>query len=571
MVEIGGREMDDTTNQSKLSDDDARRWMWACPPEPWRRWIVVFALIALALAVRMTGLDALPPGNWYDEAINGLDALDVLEGRDRPIFFTTEGHPREPAFIYATAATFAVAGVSTWSLRLTAALIGALTVGVFWLMLRRLRGAEVATIAALGLVFFRWHVHFSRTSFRTIMAPLVVCLLVWLLARAIETRRRRDWAMAGATLGFGFYTYLSFRFAPIVLALWFGAMAWSRLRAGSVDWRRHLAGASIALVVALVVFAPLGVDYARHPDHFSGRTGEVSLFDKGLGPGLGAVGQNAIGNGLQFFIPGKGDHVPKHNIPLKPVFDPLSALLFALGLVVCAKRFRSVEEGSSPAWGALALAWLVLMLMGSVFSFGAPNLLRTLAAAPAAIWIWAEGATWTARWVGARWGGRVVRWSLLVVALVIFSVIQTRDYFFVYPKADGVWENFTTGLTELGRQLNENDYASNDIACVPSMMLESPVVRFEAHDVYSSLRPLVLPDAIARDEEFPDADRLILATAYNGLLDELVLQFPRGKIERSFWHPQIGTWAWLYRIPADDLLDIEAARRATGERRNIPN
>ena len=102
-------------------------------------WGITIAWFLAALAVRTVGLDGLPPGDWYDEAINGLDALDVMadvrDGRAPAIFFTTEDHPREPLFIYATAATFSAVGVSTWSLRWTAAWIGALTVAAFWIVL----------------------------------------------------------------------------------------------------------------------------------------------------------------------------------------------------------------------------------------------------------------------------------------------------------------------------------------------------------------------------------------------------------------------------------------------------
>ncbi len=50
-------------------------------------WLALVAIMAGALAVRLWQLDALPPGVYRDEAINGLDALRVIAG-ERPIFFT---------------------------------------------------------------------------------------------------------------------------------------------------------------------------------------------------------------------------------------------------------------------------------------------------------------------------------------------------------------------------------------------------------------------------------------------------------------------------------------------------
>lgn len=565
---------------------------------PARGFLVFFAL---AIVVRTVGLHHIPPGDWYDEAINGLDALSVIdavrEGRAPPIFFATEDHPREPLFIYATAATFLVAGATTWALRWTAAWIGALTVAAFWLMLRRLRGEAVAFVAALGLVFFRWHVHFSRTSFRTIAAPLFLCLLVWAIDRAARGRRARDWALAGVFLGAGFYTYLSFRFVPVLLVLWALAALWrevGRLRnsfqdeeGGPKGWP-HWKGAALGLVVAVVVFAPLGVDYLRHPFHFRGRVDQVSLFDEGLAPGLRAVAQNAVVNVLQFFIPGQGDHVPKHNIPYRAVFDPLNALVFLVGLIFCLWRaFRPPKEpdASASAWPVLALLWLGLMLLGSVFSFGAPNLLRTVAGAPAAIWIWAEGV-WVVALLVKRIAAapvpqgnqtteatrtrRPIRIDLVVATalLVGFGAMQSYEYFILYPKSEGLWSNFNVGETQVGRALRPLDPAK-ETAWIGEKILAHPTVQFESLGAPAA-RPLRLPEALARDPEAPGRDHLILVTMYNQLDRRLGDALPTADIERRFLLPDGRTaWAVLIRVKAADLLSPEAAARRAGPARVV--
>ena len=51
-------------------------------------------IIVIGVVLRIYDITRIPPGLWYDEAINGLDALDVLKNGPR-IFFMTEGHPRE--------------------------------------------------------------------------------------------------------------------------------------------------------------------------------------------------------------------------------------------------------------------------------------------------------------------------------------------------------------------------------------------------------------------------------------------------------------------------------------------
>ena len=533
------------------------------------RTIAIAALLFLAaLALRVYRLDAIPPGAWYDESLNGLNGLQIIdtvrEGRLPPIFFAREGHPQEPLYLYLIALMFRLFGASMWAVRLTSALIGALTVPVFWLALRRLRPPEVALTAAVALIFFRWHLHFSRTGFRTILIPLVVALLVWALATAVQTGRRRYWALAGATLGLGFYTYLSIRFVPLLLVVWGSAAwwAWRREGAGGRPAPAPWKGVLLALAVAVVVFAPLGVNYLRNPFHFTGRTDAVSLFQNGLGPGLRAVSENALANALQFGIPGWGDHVAKHNIPYRAVFDPLSALFFLVGVVVAV---RSLTRPPG-AWGALCLAWLGLMLLASVFSYGAPNILRTLGGAPAAIWLWAEGVAAIARRAARpdarRWLRRWTAPALIAAPLLWLAGWQTRDYFHVFPQSPGVWGEFTTGESDLGRYVATLDPEQATV-WIGHDILAHLTFQFESGR-FSAVRPLALPDAFARPSEAPARDHYVLVTRYNRdrLAPLLNRHFSRKDLARIFADGSLIPWAWMYRIRSEDLMDPDGAADA---------
>jgi len=61
-------------------------------------------VIALAGILRFWQLGDVPPGLYRDEAANGLDALDVIEGRrdgQSPFYFSAN-NGREPLYIYLT-------------------------------------------------------------------------------------------------------------------------------------------------------------------------------------------------------------------------------------------------------------------------------------------------------------------------------------------------------------------------------------------------------------------------------------------------------------------------------------
>lgn len=409
------------------------------------------ALLLIAGTLRFAGLRDLPPALWYDEAINGLDAWAMLRDGRLRMFFDTGGHPREPLFIWLVAAMEAVAGPTPVAIRSVSAIIGTVTVIAFWWMLKGIPKIESGAgeqltprspksltewldearvwiwAPVMALAALRWHVHFSRTCFRTIMTALMIILTLGFLMRAIERRRMREFALAGAALGAGFYTYLAFRFAPVIVLAALLHPEWRQMWWRS---RADLKFVGVMAAAALFVLAPLLVNYAYHPEHFSGRMDQVTLFSEGLGPGLIAVGKNALSVAGMFSWPGRGDHVPKHNIPNAPVFAWTSAVFFYLGIGVAVWRARR------RALDAVMLVWVVAILQASVWSFGAPNLLRTVGATPAVAYLlamgWVAAACHAGKLSPASWSAKARQGVVLAVMMAIaaiFAIPQTHDYF----------------------------------------------------------------------------------------------------------------------------------------------
>ena len=93
-----------------------------------RWWIAVLLLLLVAAAwLRFWRLDALPPGLFYDEAFNGLDARQLLSGDGLPLYFPAN-NGREPLYIYLQAISVFLFGPTAYALRLVSALAGAVTV-----------------------------------------------------------------------------------------------------------------------------------------------------------------------------------------------------------------------------------------------------------------------------------------------------------------------------------------------------------------------------------------------------------------------------------------------------------
>ncbi len=490
------------------------------PVAPWEWTAVVLATLAGGL-LRFWGLAVLPPGLWYDEAIYGLDGLDVLRGVNRPVFFDTYGHMREPLYMYLLATGLALGPVEAWTIRAVSAVIGTATIPVTWWMARELAGPRVAFWTVLFFAPMRWHVHFSRTAFRVILSPLFAALTVALLARFVRKPTTSHALFLGLALGASLYTYLSMRL--LVVAVAFG-LCTAVLRA--TDRAKFIKLSATALALAFLVFLPLGVDFVRHPEHFAGRTGEVSLFDEGRG-GYSRLLTQARDVALMTTL--RGDHEPRHNIPGwpvfiqayllsnrpanigeawgeargrdpdtvpdvhgtgAPVFDLLTGSFFLGWLVVLA--FRAVR-GCWPS--GMLLLWMGMGSLASILSFGAPNMLRMLLVTPAVACVLGMGAEASLRLLSRAFspGGAIGAAGLLAAW---FALGETRRYFVDFASSPGVPESFNTNLVEMGAWIRSHPDLPGTVV-LPKYLVDTPSVRFEMDRV----------DGLVADSEWEPADR----------------------------------------------------------------
>ena len=93
---------------------------------------ILFFLTLAVVILRFHRLSELPPGLFFDEGANGLDALQVLQGEHAIYFPRNNG--REPLGIYLTALAISILGRTELAVRIPTALASSGTVfAVFWL------------------------------------------------------------------------------------------------------------------------------------------------------------------------------------------------------------------------------------------------------------------------------------------------------------------------------------------------------------------------------------------------------------------------------------------------------
>lgn len=389
-------------------------------------WVAMAAILAIAAGLRLVDLAGLPPAHYRDVAATANDALRAAAGHPRLHYVYDEG-----LFANLMGAGFLVFGASDLTLRLPGAIAGILTcLGVARLG-RALGWPRAGLLGAFILAVTPWHVVLSRSGFRAVLLPLVLAYAFAFLVEALRDLRLGRWVAGGALLGLAAHVYPAARFAPLILPIWLLAVL-----GGSRDrWRRAAPGIAACVGAAFLVTAPLLRDYLKHPEHVVYPHRVVSIWSPRLEPGsAGTLFRESLAATLGMFHL-RGDANARHNLPGAPMLDPLSGALFLVGLVVAARGLpRPPAAGESPGAGALVLAWLVVMLLPTLFSVeGVPHGLRSAGAIPALVLLAGLGAETAGRALADRAGRRAAAALGLAAALVMTGATAYR-YFVVWGR-----------------------------------------------------------------------------------------------------------------------------------------
>ena len=188
------------------------------------------------------------------------------------MLLATARRQEAPAPTFAVhAATMRVFGDNLFGLRMASAIEGVLSVILLYLFARRLWGPRPALLAAAFMAIAAWHIHFSRTGFHYMQAPVATLLALYFLVRGLQDRRILDWVLCGFAIAVCIEVYYAARLAPVVVVVYLGFRALTER-----GFVRTQASGLLALVFgALVFLAPMAVVYGRSEGSFVQRATAV--------------------------------------------------------------------------------------------------------------------------------------------------------------------------------------------------------------------------------------------------------------------------------------------------------
>lgn len=189
--------------------------------------IILVLIIIFALSLRLYGLDQNPNGLFCDEAATGYDAYSLsktgrdLHGNFLPLLMNHHDVDYvESMYTYLTVPSVSLFGLSIFSTRLLAAVIGSLTILSTYLFTKELFNRKIGVISAFLLAVSPWHLQFSRIAFRAILAPFFVTLGLFFLLKGLK--KPKFFIVSALVLGLSLHTYSVIKlFLPLMLIVFF--------------------------------------------------------------------------------------------------------------------------------------------------------------------------------------------------------------------------------------------------------------------------------------------------------------------------------------------------------------
>jgi 4-amino-4-deoxy-L-arabinose transferase-like glycosyltransferase len=388
--------------------------------------VVVTALLAAALCVRVPNLETLPRMVNVDEPTMARQAIEsVTGGANDPFTVGWATHPTLQFFVHGV--LIQALGRTFFAMRLPSAIVGSLAVLALYLLARTGFGRRTAIIAGCLAVASDTAIHFSRLGVNNVTDILFFALVMGLLWMAGASGKPVFFVLPGAVLGLALYYYFGNRAIPFVVVANLFVWVLADWRGVRRAWHLILTMILMSIVVAL----PLLGYWLSHPSSFTDHLTLTVPFSSQLQQEMAqqhisfavAFARRILDSVLVFTnTPDRGGF---YN-PGQSLLHPAMAPFFIIGVIALIANWRPIAQG--------VLAWIAVSLtLGSVLITLVASFHRLLGVLPAGILVVAIGID-TASNVLARYNG----WSqkaavrLAVGVLVILAVIDLQYYFGVY-------------------------------------------------------------------------------------------------------------------------------------------
>lgn len=158
--------------------------------------VLVLFIFIFGFILRFYNLSSIPKGLYPDETAIGYNAYSILEsgkdefGKSYPIYFRSFDDYKLPLYIYSTSLAIKLFGATDFSVRVTSALFGSLSIiFIFFLTYVISKKKYLASTTALFLALNPWELFFSRAGYEVNVATSLMLLGTLLFVLAVKNKK----------------------------------------------------------------------------------------------------------------------------------------------------------------------------------------------------------------------------------------------------------------------------------------------------------------------------------------------------------------------------------------------
>lgn len=339
--------------------------------------LVLLSIMLIGAFYRFYRIDEIPQEMGCDLP-HIYNNIRMILRKEFLIFFPS--HPgREGLFFYLAAPFCRLFGLNHTTIKMSAAIVGVLTLPVIYALGKELFNREVGLYAAFWMSISHWHIILTRVGFRACTVPLLLALVWLFLVRGLDRGRPADFALAGLFLGLGLYSYNAWMIVPLMVVLFYGTLL---VTGRARRFWRNLPNFVMLVVVSVYVFIPLARYAYEEPKMYGYRAAtRVTSLESALPEDIVKVFFSNTTKALLMFNV-QGDSVFIANVPHLRQLSFGAATLFVLGAAYLLWRWRR-------GYNLTVFVSLGVMLLPTIlalaFPHEVPNAIRAIGALPAAM------------------------------------------------------------------------------------------------------------------------------------------------------------------------------------------
>lgn len=331
--------------------------------------LIPIVLFLISLIIYVFKLDHIPSGFHVDEVALSNFSLKLLNGQITTLIGVGEHNHPIVSFLPQTL-SLELLGRTVFAARLPSAIISALAIPIYYLLVKYLFGTKTALISSVLFLCSHLWIAMSRLALNNSQIVFFELTTFFFLFLALNKNKLFYFFLTGMGCGLMFYLYAGYRIVPLIVAIIFIYDTFIKKRK-NINFIDSLLKIVIIILGFLIISFPQINYFYQHPYAFTSRNNDISI----LGNGAEATQwkQNNYPNKNNFQIlssqilktfmisPDSHDTSGQYGYP-KKVLDPISFVLVLLGLLFCVYRIKESK------YLFLILWFFITLLFGNILA-----------------------------------------------------------------------------------------------------------------------------------------------------------------------------------------------------------